>query len=207
MNQKTEIRKQKSESGYTLIELLAVIIVLMTVGTIITVILISALRGGDRSATVNNVRQSGDYAISQMSKMITYARSFDGISDGTSWYANCVSPSVGAGTPTPVPPNYSALKVTSFDGGQTTFFCDNTNQAIASQSGSASPTYLTDTSTTVVTAGSCYFTCKQSSESAPPTINIYFDLNSKPSGSGITPFVEKRSSIHFEITVTMRNNP
>lgn len=197
----------KSKTGYTLIELLAVMIILIAVGTIITTILVGALRGGDRSNTVTNVRQSGNYAMSQMSKMIAYAKSFDQIVDtsgGT--YTDCVTAVVGATTPTPAPLRYSSVSVTSFDGGQTTFSCDNTNQWIASESASGVTAYLTNTDTTSV--ANCYFTCLQNSKEMSPTIGIYFDLNTRlPVGSSITPFVEKRTSIHFETSVTLRNSP
>jgi len=191
---------KKTGKGYTLIELLAVIMVLMAVGTIITVILVIALRGGSRSETVNSVRQSGDSAISQMSKMIAYASNFDQIIDTSGKpYKNCI---------TSVPLKYSSVTITSFDGGLTTFSCDSSQQAIASQSAdSATPIYLTDTNTTVVVANSCYFTCTQNSESVSPIIGIYFDLSTKSQVAGITPFVEKSTTIHFETMVALKNNP
>lgn len=201
MSQKTKNKKQK-KSGYTLIELLAVMIILIAVGTIIAAILVSALRGGNRSVNTNDVRQNGSYAISQMSKMIAYAQSFVAISQT----GDFVNPANYRTDCLPSPsPQYHYLKIESFDGNQTTFICDIGNaNPIASQSASAPPTDLINTGTTAVT--SCYFTCEQSSVGIPPTIDINFDLSPKPTTPGITPVIEKQTQINFQTSVTLRNN-
>lgn len=195
----SDFRFQISEKGYTLIELLAVMIVLIAVGTIIASILISSLRGGNKSTTTNEVRQSGNYAISQMSKMIAYAKSFDGVSsNGVDFVDNCVLPSVGQGTPTPDPnKQYFFVKITSFDNGKTTFSCSTTDNTLSSNSAALiSPTTMD---------ASCYFTCSQSDLLTPPTIEIHMTLK-KRAQINQTLLPEFQTAVSFDTSVTPRNS-
>jgi|SRR3989344_3429504 len=183
-----------SNKGYTLIELLAVIIILVAVGTIITSILVSSLRGGNRSNTVNEVRQNGNHMLSQMSKMIAYAKSFDGVSiDGVNYVKDCVVTIPPPPTPTPTPASYSYVKITSFDGGQTVFSCGN--GTIASNGASF-------INTTNLSVSSCSFSCNQTNFLSAPTIDINFTLSKINSGF----FLENQTTIPFETSVTPRNN-
>lgn len=184
-------------TGFTLVELLVVIVVLITVGGIITAILVSSLRSSNKSAAVNNVRQSGDLAIVQMSKMIEYAKTFQGVSTGVHdidgnliYETDCTVPNI---TPTPASVQYSSIKFTSFDGGTTEFSC--TGDTIASNSA----INLIDTSN--ITVSSCYFLCTQSNVLSSPTIDINFTLSNISPGT----FVENQVSIPFETTVLLRN--
>lgn len=182
-----------SQKGYTLIELLAVIIILVTVGIIITSILVTSLRGGNKSNTINDVRQNGNYVISQMSKMVAYARSFDGVStDGVNYVTDCTVVQPPAPTPTIAPVSYSYIKITSFDGGQTVFSC--TGSSIASNGASL-------TNSTNLNVTNCSFYCSQSNVLSPPTINVNFSLSKANSGF----FVENQTTIPFETSITPRN--
>ena len=188
--------KNLSNKGYTLIELLAVIVVMVTVGGIITSILVTALRGENKTNATTQVRQNGDYAITQMYKTIAYAKSFDGISvDKVNFDTSCVPQSPPAPTPTPTPTQYKYLKITSFDGGQTTFACENNTIASDSASTNAS---LVDSSNLTVT--NCYFTCSQTDIRSAPTIDINFTLTRNSAG-----LFENQSAIPFETSVTFRN--
>src|ERR1035437_7726895 len=104
-------------------------IILTTVGAIIASILVSSLRGGNKSTTTNDIRQSGSYAISQMSKMIAYAKQFNGVStDRSNFSDNCVLPTVAVDQPTPDPNKaYYSVQIISFDNGVTTFSCSGTD--------------------------------------------------------------------------------
>lgn len=195
----SEFRIQNFQRGYTLIELLAVITIVVVVGVIVAGILISSLRGGSKSNVLDNVRQNGNYAITQMSKMIIYAQSFNGVSrdGGNSYTTNCIvnppsSPS-SSPTPSPVPIEYQYIKITSFDGGQTIFSCSNST--IASNGAS-----LIDVST--VSLVSCSFTCTQDNLGQAPTIGINMTLSQNTTSS----FAEKQATIPFQTSVTLRNN-
>lgn len=190
-----KIRRKYQQNGYTLIELLAVMIVLIAVGVIITSIIASSLRGSNKSASVNEVRQAGNFTLSQMAKAIAYSRSFDGVSDGTIdpdtgqliYASNCTS----SGNT-----KYYYLKISSFSSIQTTYACLDSPTA----SLTANMVSLIDTSKFNIK--DCYFICSQKSVSVWPTININLDLEKNTNST----FVENKESQHFETTVGFRNN-
>lgn len=182
---RAEFRIQNFQRGYTLIELLTVIAIVVVVGVIVAGILISSLRGGSKSNVLDNVRQNGNDAITQMSKMIIYAQSFNGVSNdgGVSYTTNCAQ----------VSPSYQYIKITSFDGGKTIFSCNGST--IASNGAS-----LIDTAS--VSLILCSFTCTQNNFGQAPTIGINFTLSQNTSSS----FSEKQATIPFKTSVTIRNN-
>jgi prepilin-type N-terminal cleavage/methylation domain-containing protein len=196
------MRNKKLQSGYTLIELLAVMIILTTVGLIITSILASSLRSGNKSTTTNDIRQVGNDAMAQMSKMIEYAKSFDGVSsDNLSphVWSNCVVPSVIPTSPTPTPITYYSVEITSFDGGQTIFNCANT--VLSSQSAG-----MITNLNPINTDATCSFTCNQSSALAAPTIDINLTLKRKAQSGGLPFLPEAQTVINFQTSVTLRNS-
>lgn len=173
-----------SEKGFTLIELLTVMMVLVTVGIIISTIIVSALRGSNKTTTVNTVRQNGNYAISQISKMLEFAQGFVGVSnDNVTYSTSCSSPT----SP------YNFIKITSFDNGQTVFSCNPLTSAISSNSASL-------INPNDVNLALCSFTCSRNI-SVPPTIGIDFTLTQKTSSS----LFENKASIEFKTSVIMRN--
>jgi len=175
----------KNSKGYTLIELLAVMVVMITVGLIVATILVSSLRGSNKTNTINTIRQNGNYTILQISKMLEFAQSFGGVYDPqtSSYRTDCSSPSS----------QYNSIKITSFDNGTTTFSCNLPNAKISSNSASL-------INSNEVSLTQCYFTCSRN-VSVPPTIGINFTLSQK---SATAPF-EKRETINFQTSVLMRN--
>lgn len=185
-----DLRFTNRERGFTIIEMLAGIVVFVAIGTVITAIMVSALRGNSKTNTINTVRQNGNSAITQMAKMIRDARSLN-----TPY--PCTTP--------PASP-YTSLTITSFDGGQTTFSCSSS--VIASQSGAVSIPLIDSAVVTfpspTPSPAACYFTCTQSSSSDYPTVGITFYLKQK--NPGIPLFTEQTSTtIPFQTTVTLRN--
>lgn len=176
------------EKGYSLIELLVVMMVLVTVGFILATILVSSLRGTNKAVTTETVRRNGNYTILQMSKMIEFSQNFIGVSnDGSTYVSTC--PSVSP------PVQYRYIKIRSFDNFDTTFSCLARQDApIASNEAS-----LVNTNEVAVTA--CYFTCDRSNISQPPIIGISFTLSQKE----VSSFFEKRASIPFQTSVRMKN--
>lgn len=183
-----KLKIENCQNGYTLVELLAVIIILVVVGTIITSILVSSLRGGNKSNTTNDVRQNGNYIISQMSKMIAYSKSFDGVSvtgAKDSYIKDCTAVVVPATA-------YKYIKITSFDGGTTVFSCNG--GTIASNGAD-----LIDINT--ISVSSCNFYCSQANKISPVSINVTFILSKKNAGF----FAENQTIIPFDTTITPRN--
>lgn len=185
--------------GYTLVELLAVIVVMVVVGVIITGILVSSLRGGSKSNVLDNVTQNGNNAIVQMSKMISYAKNFNGIStDNITYTTNCTQVIPPSPSPTPTPVAYKYIKITAFDGGTTVFGCNGPSDSPPNTIASNASSLIDATS---VAVSSCYFSCTQSGFGQIPTIGINFTLQQASASS----FAEKTATVPFETSITMRN--
>lgn len=198
--QRSKLYKDARDSaGFTLLEIMLVMAILVFVGFIVGSIVMSILRGTNKTNTLTQVRQNGSYAISQISKMLRNSKSFEGVSvngSGGSYTTNCVSST-----------KYNYIKIKSFDEGETTFACCASPNTIASLSGtmtcgSSDKYILLDTNT--VTVDECYFQCIGSDFTEPPRIDIYFSLRADSSSL----FAEKRASdsaIPFSTTVILRN--
>ncbi len=170
---------------------------IVAIGSILAGIIFSSLRGSDKTTALTNVRENGDFVISQLAKTVRNARNFDGVStDDVSYTTDCVAANV---TPTPTPIPYKFVKITSFDGQQTKFSCTS------GASGTISSNSASLLDTTLVSLDSCFFTCSKSTIVDFPTIGIYFALSTfKPTGV-VNLFPEKKASINFQTTVTIRN--
>lgn len=192
----------KNNKGYTLVEMLAVIMVIVTVGSIITGIIVASLRDSNRSTNVNEVRQAGNFALTQIAKTINYAKTFEGVAkendylnDGTINYTRTCS----------TVDTYQYIKITTFDNIETTYFCDNSNRTLSKSTNSGwDPNSLNfDPIINMASfyVNSCSFTCSQPNISIAPTIKIMFTV-SKISASI---FAENKVNIPFETTVGIRN--
>lgn len=178
------------EKGFTLVELLAVIMVIGVIGGVAGAILISTLVGTNKTNALDNVRQNGNYALLQISKQVEFSRNFYGVStNGTSYVTDCTMPVI---SPTPTPTQYNFIKIMSGDGQAITFSCGSST--ISSNSAS-----LIDASNVKTT--SCFFTCSQDNLVLPPTIGINFTLSQSKSGN----FTENNTSVTFNTSVTLRN--
>ena len=197
MKKNLEFRIQSSElnRGFTLVELLASIIVLVAVGLIISGIITSSLRGTNKTTTIENIRQSGNYTLAQMSKNIEYAQVFNGLSnDGINYITSC--PFSLAPIPVPVTTTYNFIKVTPFNSDSIVYNCT-----------SSSPLTITANGVSLVEANSvslteCVIACTQSRATDIPVIRIGFKLGPKNASN----LVENSTPpISFETSVTIRN--
>ena len=191
-------KKLGIRSGFTLIELLIVVAMAASVTTIVVGVIASTLRGANKSITINKVRENGNYAISQMSRTIKYAKTIEGgkvnITD-PSWSCQNIPQ---APTPTPVPIHYKFVNVTAFDGTSYVFGCDEMNSTIlmnASEIIDAGPT-----GSVTLIPGSCYFTCSKGFIDTP-AVGINFILSSKTSSA----LVESQATIPFSTFIKGRN--
>lgn len=187
---RTKIIKNNN-SGYTLIELLAVMIVLVTVGVIIASILVSSLRGTSKTNVIDEIRSNGNFTLLQMGRMISFAQNFSGVStDNVTYTTNCtVQPS----------PRYRYIKIKSFDDKETIFSCNILGNPPTIASNEAS--LINTEKVSLDPPDSCYFTCSQINLSESPVIGINFIL-SQSAASG---FFEQKATIPFETSVTIRN--
>ncbi|MBU3978092.1 hypothetical protein KKE68_00125 [Patescibacteria group bacterium] len=174
MNNKFQIFNFKGR-GFTLVETLVVGGIFTIISTIIIAILVIVLRGAKKSDSVIVVRQNGEQAMSQMVRIMRFARSLD--------------------VPCPLIDS-SSITVTSVDLSQSTFTCPTvfTYPNYIDLNGAK----LTNSNTVVVQ--SCSFVCTQSIGGSP-IIGIFFTL-SKVNSSGAP---EGDAIIPFNSSVTLRN--
>jgi prepilin-type N-terminal cleavage/methylation domain-containing protein len=189
-----KMRNKKKEKGFTLVELLAVILVFSVVSAIAAAILVSSLRTATKTNVINLVKQNGDFAVSQLAKSIRDARSLR-------FPFPCVQV-----VPTPFPIPISSLTITDTYGNQIVYSCngplDNPPNTIASQGASFTPDSLLDT--TAVSLSSCTFTCAKQSASDYPVIGIQFSLVQK-STSSLAEQIASKTPVLFNTSILMRN--
>lgn len=180
------------ELGATLVELLSVLAVILSTGVVVGAIIFSTFRGSSKTNILIDVRQNGTYALSQMQKMIQFAKRFNGVSnDNVTYVTDCTLPAI---TPVPSPAAYKYIKITSFDDGVTIFSCgDATNPTISSNAAS-----LLDSSKVALV--SCSFVCTQSA-GGHTAIDINFSLAQKD----VQAASERTALIPFQISVTLLN--
>lgn len=174
----------KHEAGFTLIELLAVIFVFVAISSLMFSILVSVLRGNNKTNNVNLIQSNGDYALTQMAK---------GIRNATALLSPTNCGTVDAPTAT------SAVELVFPDSSISTYSCKDANDALTISSNSAA---LIDTA--AVQVAQCTFTCGQDSPSDYPIIGIDFSLQTvSPTG-----FVDQKASssaVEFQTSVVIRN--
>lgn len=198
------LKLKKSGAGFTLIELLVVIVVVIAIGMFVVSILISTLRGTNKTNALTVVRQNGNNAISQMSKTIRNAKSLNDP-------ASCVSPPVL--TPTLGPSDH--ISFTGQDGQIMTYACCMSTTGDSStlisinekftggSCSSAQQSSLLD-KTSVTLTNDCSFTCSQNSNIVSPSVKINFTLRSYTAGVGVL-LQENSAIIPFQTSVVLRN--
>lgn len=191
---------KNNQRGFTLVELLASIIVLVAVGSVIAGIITSSLRGTNKTTAIENIRQNGNYTLAQMSKNIEYSQAFNGLSvDGVTYVTSC--PFSTAPTPAPTTTPYKFIKITPLSGSPTIYNCDGSILTVSVLNGATpTPAPLIDNNSFSFT--NCSLSCTQTSSTDIPIIGISFSLGPKnPNG-----LVENSSPpILFQTSVTIRN--
>lgn len=159
----------KKTKGYTLIELVVVAGILGIIGVVSVSLFLSTLLGGGKSTALNDVRSNGDYAITQMERMIRSARYMVG---------TCVQ-------------DMNSLEIKNPDG-DNTIFTSTAEGYIASNSGIL-------TADDVLLVGPIDFDCVQSSSKAPEVITINFTLQKGDSGTPNRDFAQADFSTSVQI--------
>lgn len=172
---------RQRRAGFTLVELLAVIAITGVVGTMMFGVLFTTLRGADKSESVGKLQENGNFALSQMSRMVRFAQELQ-------------YPDTCYQSTSPAPVITSSITILNADNYSTTFACDIAAGTIASNSAT-----LLDPATVSMTA--CSFSCTQATPYDAPSLTISFTLNKKDSNA----FVENNSPVQFQTTVILRN--
>jgi len=168
--------------GFTIIELLAVISILVILTGIISGILYSTLRGSSKTRINTEVTQNGTYAIGVISNILATSRGVTKV--GGAEINDCTTVQTG-----------SSVTVKSIDGDEITFACSGTN--ISSNSAS-----LINTNQVQIQAGSCSFSCQQKSTDSYsiPIVQIEFTIEDR---NAI--LFENKSFSTFRTSVSLRN--
>jgi type II secretory pathway pseudopilin PulG len=184
---------ERSQKGFTLVELLASVIVLVAIGSIIAGIITTSLRGTNKANTIENIRQNGNYALNQISKDIEYAQPFDGKNTGLGNLDNDGNIIYTTSCPfSSSPTSYSLISVESTNNKRIQYKCTSSEL-------SANGVLLIDANS--VSLNSCSFSCIKNQITDIPIVKIKFELSSGNSNG----LAENSGSITFETSVTMRN--
>lgn len=174
-------KKRKFQSGFSLVEMLAVLAITGVVGTLMFQTLSSTLRGANKSGSIATIQQNGNFVLSQMTRMIRYSIALE-------------SPDTCYSGPTPTPVVSTSITIRNVDNNTTTFSCDTGTGSIASNSAN-----MLNNAAVAVTA--CSFSCFQANPYDSPTMTVSFTLNKKNSNN----LVENNSPATFQTTVLLRN--
>ncbi len=176
------ISERTHSRGYTIVELLAVVSILVIISGIITGILYSSLRGSSKTKITTEVAQNGNYVLSVFSSVVL--DSVNATQIGGVDINDCTAS-----------PSGTSITLKTLDANFTTLSCANGTIS----SGSAS---LINENQVKIKENSCFFYCSQKSDDAYaiPIIGIKFTLEDKSTG-----LFETRASSTFETSVSFRN--
>lgn len=157
-----ESRIKINREGFTLIETLVSILIVATLGIIITMSLSNLLNGSAKTEAIKDVKQNGDYALSSMEQNIRNA---------VNVYNQNGSNQVCNGS-------YSSITVVQ-PAKTINYTCDSSTDRISVVIDAGAINYLTG-NTVSVSSADCLamFTCSKD-DSGYKTISIKFDLQSK----------------------------
>ena len=207
----------KSRNGYTLVELLAAIVVVVAISSVITNVITSSLRGANKVNIIENIRQTGNFILSQMTKDITYAQMFDGVNTGFNPVLDAVGPNPPHYTVcpalVPVPtPLFTEMTVKTAGGNIVKYECSGDSGAVpitvpilrktvARVGATPEPTISLIGSSSPIVLKSCSLNCNQ--DSGVPIIEVKFKIGPKNS-PGLAENNDN-SAVIFKTSITMRN--
>lgn len=175
--------KRNNSFGFTLIEMLVSIAIIITTTTVVVAILASSFSGITRSAVSEDVRQNGNNAITRMTRTVQFAQSFQGVSkDNVDYETDCEATEGD---------RFNYLKVMN-NSQTTTISCTDSDIIIG-------PSSIIDKSKVSVVESSCSFTCIQDNSLVSPVIKIDFGLYK----AGIEN--SRSTETYFSTSVKMRN--
>lgn len=186
------IRKSEKKSGFSLIELLVGIAIIITATTVVLSIIVSSFRITNKSSSNQVIRQNGNYAVLQMSRMLQFADSFKGASEDDS--PGSYDPICREGT------IYHYIKIT-YNGIDKTISCTDTDENLGGLQTDDGSGYKSLIDRNKISVNGCELTCSQVNAAVGPIIGIRFILGL---GDDST-LPEKSASVDFSTTVKMRN--
>ena len=179
-------------NGFTIVELLTVVGILVIISSILAGILYSTLRGGNKTSITTAVAQNGNYVVSAISNLIISSQSV--VQVGGVPFTDCTAS-----------PSASSISLKGYDGGVTILSCSG--GTISSQSGTMTPVSLIDTNQVQIDSSSpCLFYCSTQISGDPyslPIVGFEFTLTDKSST-----FLDSKAKARFNSSASLRNfNP
>lgn len=180
------IKKFSNNGGYTIIELLTVVGILVIISALVTGILYSTLRGSSKTKIATSVAQNGSYALSVISDAIVSSYAVTAINGNP--ITDCTAS-----------PSGTMITLKKSDGSSISFSC--ANNTIASGSASLIDTSQVKIDTTNI--ANCYFYCSQPSNDSYsiPIVGFGFTITDKSTST----LFENKSSAVFNTSVSLRN--
>jgi prepilin-type N-terminal cleavage/methylation domain-containing protein len=143
------------KKGYTLIEMLVVVVIFAIVGLISSETIILTLRGTKKADAISKVRQNLDYAMESMQRQIRGAKSITSPCDGTT---------------------SSQISILDQKSNLTTYACINVNNQNL-------PSYIASSSASLtsneVTISACSFICTPAGTNTTPEVTISITAQDK----------------------------
>ncbi len=173
------------QSGFSLVEILVAIAIIVTSTTVVLAILTSSFRTSNKSTSLELVRQNGTNAINQITRVVSYADSF-------------VRADSASTCPLPPGGNYQAIVVNSLESGriiEKRIYCTSSDLRMNDNFGDVSLL----SKQVVLENGSCSFTCSQDN-SLSPVIGLKFSLS-----SSVGNLAERKARLDFSTSIKMRN--
>lgn len=170
----------RNKKGFSLIELMVGIAIIITATTVVLSIIVSSFRISNKTTASDTVRQNGNSAVAQISRIFQFADSFVGAanrSDFADLSYSCDETS------------YNHIRVV-YQGNLKTVSCSGSGLLLDGNS-------IIDNSLTV---SDCSLTCTRDI-GAGPVLGLNFNL----SRGGSNTSAEQTSSIKFSTKIKMRN--
>lgn len=174
----------RSRAGFTLLELVISVAIIAGIGTVIAQTFFVTTRSNTKVELQKEVKESGDYAIDIMGRIVRTA-------------ATITTACADTGATT------SSLTLTNPDGGTTTFACEvNAGVARIASISATRTDYLTSSSVTLgadCNTSTLSFVCA-SIAGTPNNVKINFTLSQK----GVSPDQIEQASLPFQTSVSLR---
>jgi len=168
---------KKARLGFTLVELLVVMAIVGILSTVIISILFSVLRGTNKTNSVTLIRQNGNYALNQMTRIVR---------SGTS---------ISTATPCNGVPG-QRLDINQLDGSTTQLFCSPSNGIYYTDA--SGKTTLIDKA--VMTVSACTIVCEENATTSIPFVNILYTVTQYGTATS-----ENAASVTFNGSAQLRN--
>ncbi len=207
----------KFSKGFTLVELLIVLVLIGLVSGVAGNIISIVLRADNKSSMSAQIQKTGDYIISQFSNSVRNAQSFIAVSTnptsdcretlGNVKVSGCIySDGDANGNLCGSTTSYSMVEYTDTNGNVSAISCSGTPPTPYFLTFDSSPIPATPTIQPWVSSSiavkSCEITCSQAAANQAPVIGISFTLGSaNVSGAGET----NQPDQTFQTSVLMRN--